>query len=112
MIGCHIYTTYFTDERLRREAWFFPTAASFKIDGLIQFMKLGLPSIGMLCLEWWSFELMTLYSAFISMKATAVQIIILNTAVITFMPAVGLHIAAATLVGRYIGAQNVPAARR
>lgn len=66
----HFYTSRFTDERIRKEAWFLPDWKSFKdLSGLVSFMKLGLPSIGMLCLEWWSFELMILYSAYLSTKA-------------------------------------------
>jgi hypothetical protein len=44
----------------------------FEIKGLIQYFKLGIPSTGMLCLEWWAFEIMTLLAAYISLKATAV----------------------------------------
>lgn len=58
----------------------------------------------MLCLEWWAFELMTMFSAWISMDATAAQIVILNTACIAFMPALGLQYAASVLIGKAIGA--------
>ena len=67
-------------------------------------MKLGVPSIGMLCLEWWGFELMTLFSAWLSLDAVAAQIVILNTAVIAFMPGMGLQYAASVLIGQAIGA--------
>jgi Na+-driven multidrug efflux pump len=66
-------------------------------------MSLGLPSISMLCLEWWSFELMILYSAYISLQATAAQILLFNTLVICFMPAMGLQYAATTVIARSIG---------
>jgi Na+-driven multidrug efflux pump len=58
----------------------------------------------MFCLEWWSFELLTLYSAYISMRATAVNVIILNIAIISFMPALGMQYAASALIGQNIGA--------
>lgn len=69
------------------------------MQGLLDYLKLGLPSIGMVCLEWWSFEIMTLFAAYTSLTATASQIILLNTAVITFMPALGLQQGGSTLIG-------------
>jgi hypothetical protein len=44
----------------------------FEIKGLINYFKLGIPSTGMLCLEWWAFEIMALLAVYISLKATAV----------------------------------------
>jgi MATE family multidrug resistance protein len=99
LVALYVYTERFTSERLRREAWFLPDRACFDRKGLSQYMIMAVPSIGMLCLEWWSFELMTLYSAFISMQATAAQIISLNTAVISFMPAFGIQYAVSALIG-------------
>lgn len=90
LIGYHIYSGNFTDEKLRKEAWFLPNKECFDIQGLITFLKMGIPSIGMICLEWWSFEILILFSAYISMTATSANIIVLNTAVTSFMPALGL----------------------
>ena len=107
LIATAALVRFFTNERLRKEAWFLPTRSCFDFQGLYSFMKLGVPSIGMLCLEWWGFEFMTLFSAWISMDATAAQIVILNTAVIAFMPALGLQYAASVLIGQAIGAMQV-----
>jgi hypothetical protein len=35
-------------------------------------MKVGLPSVGVLSLSWWSFELMSLFAAGISVKCIAI----------------------------------------
>jgi MATE family multidrug resistance protein len=76
----------------------------FEIKGLIQYFKLGIPSTGMLCLEWWAFEIMTLLAAYISLTATAVQVIMMNMAALIFMPILGLQASASVLVGKRIGA--------
>lgn len=57
-------------------------------------MKLGLLSIGMVCLEWWSFEIMTMYSAMLGVREAAVQIIILNVETMAFMATLGIQFAA------------------
>jgi MATE family multidrug resistance protein len=54
-----------------KESWFFPDKSCFNIRGLIEFLKFGIPSAAMLCLEWWSFELMTFLSGYISVEAMA-----------------------------------------
>ena len=59
------------DERIR-QAWFLPSKSSFRCECLIEFMKVGLPSVGVLSLSWWSFELMSLFAAGISVKCIAI----------------------------------------
>lgn len=71
LIVLHFYTIRCTDDRVTKEAYKLPTRESFDLKGLKEYMTLGLPSIGMICLEWWSFEIMTLYSALIGLVATA-----------------------------------------
>ena len=76
MAGCHVYTSYVLTPELKLKAWFHPFKqenkhACFDKQGLIDFFKKSIPSTGMLCLEWWAFEIMIFFSAFISIKATA-----------------------------------------
>lgn len=59
------------DERVKL-AWFSPSKSSFRCECLIKFMNVGLPSIGVLILSWWSFELMSLFAAGISVKCIAI----------------------------------------
>lgn len=89
LVAVHIYSLKFTDKNVAA-AYLFPTKESFEIKGLLDFMKLGLPSIGMVCLEWWSFEIMTIYSAWLGVREAATQIIILNTEIVTFMASLGV----------------------
>lgn len=54
-----------------KEAWFLPNRECFYAKGLWEFMKIGIVSVLMMCLEWWSFEIMTLLAAYVSIQATA-----------------------------------------
>lgn len=77
MIGFHIYTEKTLTKDQKEMTWFSPFRSDvrsecFNITGLINYFKLGIPSTGMLCLEWWAFEIMTLLAAYISLKATAI----------------------------------------
>lgn len=76
MIGMYVYTSMTLTAELKLKSWFHPfmpevKSACFDRAGLIDFFKRGIPSTGMLCLEWWAFEIMIFFSAFISLKATA-----------------------------------------
>ena len=111
LVAHSIYTTYYTDERLRTEAWFLPIGERmqecFNVRGLFEYFKLGLSSIGMLSLEWWSYELMMVFAASLSVGESATQIIIMNACSFFFMFPLGLQISGSVLVGKEIGGQNV-----
>ena len=69
----HFTTSKILIKDLRiKQAWFLPSKSSFRCDCLLEFMKVGLPSVGVLSLSWWSFELMSLFAAGISMKCIAI----------------------------------------
>lgn len=82
-----------TNSQVSKESYRLPSKECFELLGLIDYMKLGLPSIGMVCIEWWSFEIMTIYSAWLGVRETATQIIILNTEIIAFMATLGIQYA-------------------
>jgi MATE family multidrug resistance protein len=95
LIAFYIYTERCLTKEQKEKAWFHPFRADVKSEcfdkkGLIDYFKLGIPSTGMLCLEWWAFEIMTLFAAYISLTATASQVIVLNVAALFFMPILGL----------------------
>ncbi len=76
MVALHIYTEKCLTREMKEKAWFSPFRSDvkhecFEMKGLIEYFKLGIPSTGMPCLEWWALEIMTLLAAFISLKATA-----------------------------------------
>ena len=51
------------------EAWFRPGWETFNNLGI--FMKLSIPSMLMLCLEMWTFEILTLFAGYISVDTAA-----------------------------------------
>ena len=62
----HVYIKYFLKDEKVQQAWFLPTKSTFNISGLTEFLKIGLPSIGVLCLDWWSFEIMMVLASGLS----------------------------------------------
>jgi MATE family multidrug resistance protein len=90
-----IYSSLYTEQKLKEETWFLPRNHSEIMEccnskSLWEFFKFGVGSIGTICLEWWSFEFMMLFSSYISVKATATQIILMNTCSLCFMLPLGL----------------------
>lgn len=53
----------------------------------------------MLCLEWWSFEILAIMAGYISLESTAAHVVVLNTHVVVIMIPLGAQIAASVLVG-------------
>ncbi len=75
-VSLTIYTSRFTEDKLRNETWYIPSTKKEWMEvldkkGLTEYTIFGISSMGTICLEWWSFELMMLLSSYISVKATA-----------------------------------------
>ena len=85
----HLYIKFFLKDEKVQQAWFIPSQSSFEVKGLIEFLKIGIPSIGVLCLDWWSFEIMMIFASGLSVKAVAVQVLITSTGGIFWMVHVG-----------------------
>lgn len=68
-------------------------------EDLKQYMKIGIPSTVMLCLDWWVWELLILISGWLGTHEQATNIVIMNIILITYMLTMGLEQAACTLVG-------------
>jgi len=66
----------------------------------------------MLCLEWWSFEVLAFMAGYISVNATAAHVVILNTHVVIIMVPLGAQVAATVLVGQAMGEGNYQKARQ
>lgn len=69
-----------------------------------RFLKVGVPIGVAWFLENMAFNIMSLYIAAFDPASTAANTIVFQLCHISFMPAVGISIAATTLVGKYIGA--------
>jgi MATE family multidrug resistance protein len=69
-----------------------------------RFLKVGVPIGVSWFLENMAFNIMSLYIAAFDPASTAANTIVFQLCHVSFMPAVGISIAASTLVGKYIGA--------
>ncbi|KAL6973605.1 Protein DETOXIFICATION 16, partial [Sarracenia purpurea var. burkii] len=80
---------------------------------VLSFIKLAIPSLVMVCLENWSFELMVLLSGLLPnpQLETSVLSICLNTAATVWMISYGLSNAVSTRVSNELGAGHPQAAR-
>ncbi|GAY54642.1 hypothetical protein CUMW_158320 [Citrus unshiu] len=80
---------------------------------IISFIKLALPSAIMICLEYWSFEMVVLLSGLLPNPKleTSVLSISLNTCWMVYMISVGLGGAISTRVSNELGAGNSKGAR-
>ncbi|XP_038892623.1 protein DETOXIFICATION 12-like [Benincasa hispida] len=82
--------------------------------GIREFFSLAIPSAVMVCLEWWSFELIILLSGLLPNPEleTSVLSVCLNTIATLYSIAYGLGAAGSTRVSNELGAGNPQAARR
>ncbi|KAG0532799.1 hypothetical protein BDA96_04G138300 [Sorghum bicolor] len=94
-----------------KSTWTCFSAEAFR--GVPDFLKLAVPSAVMVCMEWWSFELLVLLSGLLPNPKleTAVLSICLNTSSLAFMAPLGLGAAVSTRVSNELGAGRPQAAR-
>ena len=84
------------------EALFWPTRDTFTSWG--QYIKIGLPSVVMLCAECWAFQVMGVFAGLISVNDQAANTIMMNLVGILFQIPGGAQSAAAAMIGEAIGA--------
>ncbi|XP_040043366.2 multidrug and toxin extrusion protein 1 [Gasterosteus aculeatus] len=75
------------------------------------FVQLAIPSMLMLCLEWWMFEIGGFLAGLISEAELGAQSIVYEVAVIAYMFPLGLAAAASVRVGNALGAGNIEQAK-
>ncbi|XP_042413937.1 protein DETOXIFICATION 10-like isoform X2 [Zingiber officinale] len=82
------------------------TKEAFK--GIYEFLRVAVPSALMLCLEWWSYELLILLSGLLPYPKleTSVLSICLNSVALLYSIPYGLGSAASTRVSNELGASN------
>lgn len=78
------------------------------------FFKLAIPSAAMICLEWWSYEVLVILSGFLNNPElqTATISVCVNTESLIFMLPMGLSAAASTRVSNELGAGHPQTARK
>ncbi|CAL4944647.1 unnamed protein product [Urochloa decumbens] len=88
-----------------------PTWEAFR--GISHFMRLAVPSALMICLEWWSYELLVLLSGILPNPAleTSVLSICISTVVLVYNLPYGIGTAASVRVSNELGAGNPDGAR-
>ncbi|KAM9363276.1 multidrug and toxin extrusion protein 1-like [Symphorus nematophorus] len=75
------------------------------------FVKLAIPSMFMLCLEWWLFEVGGFLAGVISESELGAQSITYELAVVAYMFPMGFSAAASARVGNALGAGNIEQAK-
>ncbi|XP_043700178.1 protein DETOXIFICATION 16-like [Telopea speciosissima] len=83
------------------------------LHNILDFLRLGIPSAFMVCIEFWSFETLVLMSGLLPdpQLETSTLSIILNTCCLTFNISFGLSSTASTRVSNELGAGRPQAAR-
>jgi Na+-driven multidrug efflux pump len=59
---------YLSRKQEFKEIWFFPNAECFR--GLCNYLKIGLPSMCLIWLEWCAFEFLTFMSGYLDVDST------------------------------------------
>mmetsp|Transcript_54482 Transcript_54482/g.129415 ORF Transcript_54482/g.129415 Transcript_54482/m.129415 type:complete len:541 (+) Transcript_54482:38-1660(+) len=80
--------------------------------GFGAFATLSIMGAGMVCLEWWSYEVLGVVGSAVSEQATAVQTVLINFAYFMYALPEGIAIAAGARVGNALGAGDAVSAKR
>ncbi|KAK4723499.1 hypothetical protein R3W88_026278 [Solanum pinnatisectum] len=88
--------------------------SSEPLQHLLSNLKLALPSAGMVCLEYWAFEILVLLAGLMPNAKTTTSVVAMcvNTETIAYMISYGLSAAASTRVSNEIGAGSIRKAKQ
>lgn len=70
------------------------------------YIKLAVPTTGLMCIEWWAFEFIIIFAGIIGVKSLAAQVAVMNVNGFIFMFSLGVQFAASGLVGNQLGKGN------
>uniref|UniRef100_A0A8C9P8R4 Multidrug and toxin extrusion protein n=1 Tax=Spermophilus dauricus TaxID=99837 RepID=A0A8C9P8R4_SPEDA len=76
------------------------------------FLRLAIPSMLMLCIEWWAYEIGSFLSGILGMVELGAQSIVYELAIIVYMIPAGFSVAANVRVGNALGAGNIEQAKK
>ena len=79
---------------------------------LKKYIMIGLHSFGILFWELSAFEVITIFSGYLSVNSTAAHVIIINTNILLYMIPAGLSIPIASIVGKQFGLNNIELSKR
>ncbi|XP_055513607.1 multidrug and toxin extrusion protein 1-like isoform X1 [Leucoraja erinacea] len=94
---------------IRRKKLYVGTWTGWSADSLQEwgsFVRLAIPSMLMLCIEWWTYEIGTFLSGLVSEVELGAQSIIYQVLTAAYMIPLGCSVAASVLVGNALGARN------
>lgn len=66
----------------------------------------------MVCFEWWAFEILAIFTGYISVKDLAAEVVIINIVSLVFMLPLGISFSASALTGNYLGQLKIDLAKR
>ncbi|KAM3910867.1 multidrug and toxin extrusion protein 1-like isoform 2-T3 [Leptodactylus fuscus] len=102
--------TYILWRKLHVDTWGGWSMACFEDWG--PFIRLAIPSMLMVCIEWWAYEIGIILSGILSVEDLGAQTIIYQMANIVFMVPLGFSIAASVRVGHALGAGDIAQAKK
>lgn len=70
------------------------------------YLKLAAPTTFLMCIEWWAFEFVVIFSGILGVKELAAMVAIMNINSFIFMFPLGVQFAASGLVGNMLGKGN------
>ncbi|XP_037664956.1 multidrug and toxin extrusion protein 1 [Choloepus didactylus] len=76
------------------------------------FFSLAVPSMLMLCIEWWAYEIGSFLSGLLGTVELGAQSVVYELAVIVYMIPTGFSVAASVRVGNALGAGNIEQAKK
>ncbi|XP_064135427.1 multidrug and toxin extrusion protein 1 [Loxodonta africana] len=76
------------------------------------FLRLAIPSMLMLCIEWWAYEIGSFLSGIIGMVELGAQSVVYELAIVVYMIPTGFSVAASVRVGNALGAGNIEQAKK
>ncbi|XP_072209556.1 multidrug and toxin extrusion protein 2-like isoform X3 [Excalfactoria chinensis] len=76
------------------------------------FTSLAIPSMLMMCIEWWTYEIGSFLIGLLSVVELSAQSVIYEVSVVAFMIPLGLGTAASVQVGNALGAGDIEVAKR
>ncbi|CAO2643479.1 Multidrug and toxin extrusion protein 1 [Lemmus lemmus] len=76
------------------------------------FLQLAVPSMLMLCIEWWAYEIGSFLCGLVNVTELGAQAVIYELASVAYMVPFGFGVAASVRVGNALGAGNAEQARR
>ncbi|NXA35305.1 S47A2 protein, partial [Eudromia elegans] len=101
---------YIVGKKLHVETW-----GGWSVECLLDwssFTSLAIPSMLMICIEWWTYEIGSFLIGLLSVVELSAQSIIYEVSVVAFMIPLGLGTAASVQVGNALGAGDADAAKR